>query len=304
MRVSKLEKYQDVPVIPIEPEVVVDLPCDTGEGPLWDGRTQTLTWNDIPTGTLYRYTPRTGENKVDFELDTAIGGHTLQTDGSLILFGADGRIMILKKDGIRVIVDSIPAVVGSRFNDVATDATGGVFCGTMPLKDGAAHLYRLETNGQLTLVWDDIGLSNGIGFSPNEKTLYLSDSDNRVVYRADYSKSNGTLSNREVLIRLDDENAVPDGLTVDLRGDLWVAVWDGSCILHYSANGELIDRVNFPVKKVSSVNFGGNDYGTAYVTTAGGSNRDGEDGPLAGSLFAVKIPGVHGKSEYRSRVLL
>lgn len=299
-----MKNYRDTAVISVEPRVVVDLPCETGEGPLWDGRTQTLTWNDIPAGTLYRYSPRTGANGIEHQHEGSIGGHTLQTDGSLVLFGDNGGIHILRNGKLVQVIASIPAVAGSRFNDVAADPTGGVFCGTMPLETGPAHLYRLETNGKLKLVWDDLGLSNGIGFSPNEKTFYLSDSNNRLVYRADYDKSNGSLSNREVLIRLDDEQAVPDGMTVDLRGDLWIAVWDGSCMLHYSANGELIDKLNFPVKKVSSVNFGGNDFGTAYVTTAGGQNRDGDDSPRAGSLFAVEIPGVRGKSEYRSRILL
>ena len=299
-----MKNYRDTPVLSAEPVVVVDLPCETGEGPLWDDRTNTLTWNDIPPGTLYRYTPATGTNVVEYQHDTSIGGHTLQEDGSLVLFAADGQILILKDGETRTILESIPEVVGSRFNDVAAGPRGEVFCGTMPLKLGDARLYRLDPDGLLHLVWDDVSLGNGIGFSPDETTFYLSDSNNRLIYRADYNADDGSLSNREVLIRLDDESAVPDGMTVDANGDLWVAVWDGSCLLHYSANGELIDKVNFPVKKVSSVNFGGSDFGTAYVTTAGGADRDGDDGPLAGSLFSVELPGVTGKPDFRSRILL
>lgn len=280
------------------------MPCETGEGPLWDDRSHSLTWNNIPPGTLYRYTPASGNNEVIYQHDAAIGGHTVQEDGSLVIFAADGMILTLRDGETTAILESIPEVVGSRFNDVAAGPRGEVFCGTMPLKLGDARLYRLDPDGLLHLVWDDIGLSNGIGFSPDEQTMYLSDSNNRVVYRADYEKTFGSLSNREVLIRLQDDVAVPDGMTVDANGDLWVAVWDGSCLLHYSAEGELINKVNFPVKKVSSVNFGGEDFGTAFVTTAGGLNRDGDDGPLAGSLFSVNIPSVLGKPDYRSRILL
>ena len=299
-----MDNYRDVPAIPVEPTLLVDLPCETGEGPLWDDRTQTLTWNDIPPGTLYRYTPVTGNNEVIYQHEASIGGHTLQEDGSLVIFAAEGKILTLRGGETTTILESIPEVVGSRFNDVAAGPRGEVFCGTMPLKLGDARFYRLDPDGLLHLVWDDIGLSNGIGFSPDEETMYLSDSDNRVVYRSDYNKAFGSLSNREVLIRLEDDIAVPDGMTVDANGDLWVAVWDGSCLLHYSAAGELLDKVEFPVKKVSSINFGGGDFGTAYVTTAGGPNRDGDDGPLAGSLFSVDIPGVQGKSDYRSKILL
>lgn len=299
-----MDKYRDTPALPVDPIVLVDLPCETGEGPLWDDRTQTLTWNDIPPGTLYRYSPATSSNVVEYQHHDSIGGHTLQEDGSLVIFAADGMILTLRDGETTTILESIPEVVGSRFNDVAAGPRGEVFCGTMPLKLGDARLYRLDPDGLLHLVWDDIALSNGIGFSPDEKTMYLCDSDNRVVYRAAYDRTDGYLREREILIQLDDEIAVPDGMTVDVNGDLWIAVWNGNCVLHYSAEGELIDKINFPVKKVSSINFGGHDFGTAYVTTAGGPNRDGDDGPLAGSLFAVDMAGVRGKSDFRSRILI
>ncbi|MCA9832708.1 MAG: SMP-30/gluconolactonase/LRE family protein [Thermomicrobiales bacterium] len=299
-------KYAQLPVFDVQPTLLVDLPCDTGEGPLWDDRTNTLTWNDIPVGTLYRYDPMDGTNRVVYQHHAAIGGHVLQEDGSLVLFCADGQILALHPNGtIETIIDHIPAVIGSRFNDVIADSTGSVYAGTMPLGangDLPAHLYRLHTNGSLELVWDDLGLGNGMGFSPDERTFYHSDSNNRVVYRADYDAGTGAIANRSVLFALDDDVAVPDGMTVDANGDIWLAVWNGSCLLHYSAEGEPLGRVPFPVKKVSSINFGGDDFGTGFVTTAGGLNRDGDDGDLAGSLFAVKIPGVFGKSDYRSKI--
>ncbi len=299
-----MERYQDVKEIDATLEVVVDLPCETGEGPLWDDRTQTLTWNDIPPGTLYRYDPASDENEVIYQHSASIGGHTLQEDSSLVLFCTDGRILKLRDGDTEVLVESIPEVVGSRFNDVAADPLGGVFCGTMPLVNGDARLYRLAPDGSLTLVWNDLGLSNGIGFGPDNAVMYLSDSDNRVVYRADFDTSTAELSNREILISLNDDVAVPDGMTVDANGDLWIAVWDGSCLLHYSVDGELLDKLTFPVKKVSSINFGGDDFATAYITTAGGTNRGGDDGKLAGSLFKTSISGVSGRSDFRSRILL
>lgn len=297
-----MKNYRDTPVIPAEATLIVDLPCETGEGPLWDDQTESLTWNDIPPGTLYRYTPARSTNAVEYQHDSAIGGHTLQADGSLLLFGADGNISILQKRETTTILKSIPEVVGSRFNDVIAGPRGEVFCGTMPLKVGDARLYRLDPDGLLHLVWDDLSLSNGMGFSPDEKTFYLADSNNRIIYRAKYDVTDGSLSEREVFIQLDDDTAVPDGLTVDANGDLWVAVWDGSCVLHYSANGEFLGKVELPVKKVSSINFGGEGYATAFVTTAGGQNRGDDEGMFAGSLFSLVIPGVSGKPEFRSRV--
>lgn len=293
-----------LPIIEAKPEMLVDLPCDTGEGPLWDDRTQTLTWNDIPAGALYRYNPATMSNTLIYQHTGAIGGHVLQEDGSLVLFCADGEILVLRDEVAETIVPTIPEVVGSRFNDVIADPTGSVYCGTMPLEGGPARLYRLHPDTSLELIWDDLGLGNGMGFSPDLATFYHSDSDRRTVFRADYDQETGAVSNRSVLFELESDIAVPDGMTVDANGDIWLAVWNGACLLHYTADGEPLARIPFPVRKVSSINFGGPDFGIAYVTTAGGLNRDGEDGPLAGSLFSVQIPGVHGKSDFRSHIRL
>lgn len=297
-----MQNYRNVPTIQVTPTVMVNHPSDTGEGPLWDHSTNTLTWNDIPAGTLFRFDPSLHTNTLIYQHTGQIGGHTLQADGSILLFGEHGEILKWTNGEIKTIVDEIAAVRGSRFNDVIADPDGNVFCGTMMLEGGSAHLYKLDRNGELTLIWDDLTLGNGMGFSPDQKTFYLSDSDLRTVYRADYAK--GELSNREPLIRLQDDKAVPDGMTVDARGHIWLAVWDGSCLLHYSAAGELLNKVMFPVKKISSISFGLENYATAFVTTAGGKNRTGDDGQLAGSLFSVQIPGVRGKSDFVSRVLL
>ncbi len=299
-----MNNYSHLPSVGDDPLVRVDLPCDTGEGPLWDERTDTLTWNNIPAGTLYRFDPASGSNATIFQHTSAIGGHTLQEDGSLAVFAADGEILIVR-DGVgATIVPSIPAVSGSRFNDVIADPLGNVLCGTMPLSHGPAHLYRLTTQGDLELIWDDLGLGNGMGFSPDATIFYHSDSNNRCIYRADFDPASGDIIHREIFFRLEDDVAVPDGMTVDAAGEIWLAVWDGRCALHISAVGEVLEQIPFPVKKVSSISFGGPAYETAYVTTAGGTNRTGDDGPLAGSRFSVELPGVRGKSDFRSRILI
>lgn len=299
-----MNHYHQLPIIRADSTVVVDLPCDTGEGPLWDDRTETLTWNDIPAGTLYRYDPQSGENQVEHQHNGAIGGHVLQDDGGLLLFCEDGQILNWANGRTESIIDSIAPLAGSRFNDVIADPTGSIYCGTMPLAGGSAKLYRLHTNGEIEEIWDDLGLGNGMGFSPDETTFYHSDSNKRVVYKAEFDRETGTIVNRSVLITLMDESAVPDGMTVDADGNIWLAVWNGSCLLKFNADGQPLGRLPLPVKKISSINFGGAGFTSAYVTTAGGTNRDGDDGPLAGSLFRIEIPGVCGKPDYTSRIIL
>lgn len=281
--------------------LVVDEPSGTGEGPLWDEEARVLYWVDIPAGRLFAFDPAQSRNTLVHQHDGSIGGYTLQEDGSLLLFGDRGRIVHLRDGKTTVIVDEIPAEREGRFNDVIADPRGRVFCGTMPDSEGLARLYRLELDGTLTMLFDDIGLSNGMGFSPDRSVLYHTDTSNRRIYRMDYDGESGEITNRQVLVRTPNDAGVPDGMTVDREGTIWSARWDGRALYRYSAQGELLGRVSFPVRKVSSIAFGGEDLGTAYVTTAGGEQRGEVEGDKAGSLFRINL-GVRGRTPFRSRI--
>ena len=282
-------------------ELVVDNPSRTGEGPLWDERARLLYWVDIPAGRLFAFDPAQSRNTLVHQHDGSIGGYTLQEDGSLLLFGDRGRIVRLKDGKTEVVIDEIPAEVEGRFNDVIADPGGRVFCGTMPAGNGLARLYRLDPDGSLALVFEDIGLSNGMGFSPDRSVLYHTDTGNRRIYRMDYDAATGEVRNREVLIETPAEAGAPDGMTVDHEGTIWSARWDGNALYRYDPQGQLLGKVPFPVRKVSSIAFGGEDLGTAYVTTAGGENRGEVEGDKAGSLFRVDL-GVRGRAPFRSRI--
>ncbi|MGI8483178.1 MAG: SMP-30/gluconolactonase/LRE family protein, partial [Thermomicrobiales bacterium] len=258
--------------IPLEaaPEVVVDLPTSTGEGTLWDDREQVLYWLDIPPGRVYRYNPATNGNDLVFQHDAAIGGTTLQEDGSLLLFCSFGTILRLDATTGKstVIVASIEAERDTRFNDVEADPEGGVFCGTMPSKGHEARLYRLARDGSLTMLYDDIGLSNGIGFSPDMRTMYHVDTNKCLLHSFSYDKTTGNLTDRNILISKWSGEGYPDGMTVDSEGYLWVARWDGKAVYRYTPDGEAAGRVRFPVRKVSDIAFGGPGFADAYVSTA------------------------------------
>lgn len=283
------------------PEVVVDLPSQTGEGPLWNQRDRQVYWVDIPPGRLFRFDPETGGNTVVYQHSAAIGGYTFQADGSILLFCAKGEILRWHDEEITTIVDEIPEESDGRFNDVIAGPDGHVFCGTMPTANGRARLYRLNLDGTLTMLFDDIGLSNGFGFSPDNRTLYHTDTDEGVIYRLEYGLGTGEVSNREVVVRVPDGEGMPDGMATDAEGAIWSARWDGHAIYKYRDTGELLGMVPFPVRKVSSLTFGGDDLGTAYVTTAGGSARGDVDGSLAGSLFRIDL-GVKGQPAFLSRI--
>lgn len=284
------------------PEVLVDHPSQTGEGPLWHEENQTLNWVDIPAGQLFRFDPATGANDLIYQHDGQLGGYTIQFDGSLVLFCERGSILRLIGDQVETIIPEIHAMRDSRFNDVIADPEGRVFAGTMPLGEEPAHLYRIDPDGTLTLVFDDLTLGNGMGFSPDLSTLYLTDSNTRQIFQMAYDRQTGELGDRSVFMALEeDDDGVPDGMTVDVDGNIWSARWDGHGIFKYNPQGELMGKVEFPVRKVSSVTFGGSSYDVAYATTAGGKERNSHEGFLAGSLFRVDLK-TSGRAPFRSRI--
>ena len=295
----------------MEPRVIADVDCATGEGPLWHPDERRLYWVDIPNGRLYRYAPATSGHELVFS-GPPIGGFTLQADGSLLLFMAKGAVGIWREgnngrqSGLEMVIDEIPAMRETRFNDVIADPEGRVFCGTMPRPDAAvgtgALLYRLDPDGTLTLVLDDVGLSNGLGFTPDRRGMYYTDTRKRKIYLFDYDKSSGEVSHQRVFVDVPSVGGEggPDGMTVDAEGTVWSARWDGHCLVRYTAEGEEMQRVSFPVPKVSCVTFGGDDYTDMYVTTASVGHRE-KEGPLAGSLFHLNM-GIRGVPEFRSRI--
>jgi D-xylonolactonase len=283
----------------VEPELIADYQCRIGEGPLWHAAEQRLYWIDIADGRIFRYDPAARTHEQIHQGDV-IGGFTIQADGALLLFMENGAVRIWREGELTTVIDETPDVRGSRFNDVVADPAGRVFCGTMPTEDRPGRLYRLDLDGTLRIVVDNIGISNGLAFTPDRGKLYHTDSTNRVIYRYDYDEETGELGGRQVFVTTHEDEGVPDGLTVDAEGFVWSARWDGGALFRYTPEGGIDRRIPFPARKVSSVAFGGADYLDAYVTTAGGDDKPVE-GAGAGALFRFR-PGVRGQPEYLSRI--
>lgn len=282
-------------------QLIADYACIVGENPLWHPQEQRLYWVDIDGGRLFRYDPATDRHECCLEGPT-VGGFTLQADGALLLFMDRGAVRIWRGGALTDVIEEIPAERESRFNDVIADPAGRVFCGTMATDTQKGSLYRLDTDGTLTRVLDDIACSNGLGFSLDRKTLYYTDSFRHTIYAFDYDVQTGELSNRRIFAQNPESEGFPDGMTIDAEGSLWSARWDGDCLVRYSPEGVELQRISFPVRKVSSCIFGGPDYTDLYVTTAGG-NEKATDGAAAGALFRLQ-PSVRGLPEFFSRIML
>lgn len=286
----------------MEPELIADYNCECGEGPLWHPLQKRLYWLDIVNPRMFWYDPATGHHE-QFNVGRTVGGFTFQADGSLLLFMDRGSVAVWRNGKLRTIVEEIPDEVTTRFNDVHADTKGRVFCGTMPTKTRPGRLYRLDTDGSIHMVLDGISCSNGMGFTLDRKQMYYTDSEAYTIYLFDYDEATGNLSNQRIFVQHDKSLGLPDGMTVDAQGYVWSAHWDGNALIRYNPKGEEVHRIEFPAKKVSSITFGGDDYGDMYVTTAGGDNKPVE-GPGAGALFRLRLPGVRGLPEYYSRVCL
>ncbi len=290
-------------------DLIADYPCETGEGPLWHPDHECLYWLDIPPGRLYRYTPATASHHLVYQADRPIGGFTIQADGDLLLFMGSGKIMKWNERSTATVIEEIPAVRASRFNDVMAGPQGQVFCGTMSTSrtqppDG--RLFRLAPDGTLEERLDGIGTSNGMGYAPDRQYFYHTDTRPGVIRRYRWDEGKGDFdhtSGQELYVaRTEPDYGRPDGMTVDASGHLWIAHWDGFALIHADAHGTVLEFLTFPVRKVSSVTFGGPDLTDMYVTTAGGDDR-AFNGPQAGALYRIRGES-QGLPEFRSRILL
>ncbi len=289
----------------VDIELIADYRCVTGEGPLWHPGERCLYWLDIPPGRIFRYDPASGTHEQVYQATEAIGGFTIQNDGALLLFMARGAVKIWRDGSLTTVIDEIPDERQTRFNDVIADPAGRVFCGTMRTPERLGRLYRLDLDGTITKLLDGIGTSNGMGFTPDRRHMYYTDTPKREIYLFDYDVATGAITNQRVFVRTPDDPSEgrPDGMTVDADGYVWSARWDGGCVVRYAPDGTEDQRISFPARKVSCPTFGGPDYRDLYVTTAGGDNKD-LNGPGAGALFRVRVPGIRGVPEFPSRIWL
>lgn len=282
-------------------EVVTDLGNEIGESPVWHPGTSQLHWVDVERGRLFQYEPVSGEAEELLNTDF-ISALALESDGSLLLFLADTSLGRYSNGEFSIIKERLLGETEAMFNDVVSDPQGRVFFGTRHPHgtDRPGGLYRLNLDGSVDHLVDDVRFANGLGFSPDESTLYFSDSLARTIYAFDYEPTTGLLANRRAFIVCSETDGLPDGLTVDSTGDLWVAHAFTHEVVRYDSTGREIDRYWFPVAFVSSVTFGGPSYSDLYVTSGGGQDKE-EYGEHAGALFRLSLD-VTGRPEYRADI--
>jgi D-xylonolactonase len=269
---------------------LVEGPRTDADGALW--------FTDIRGGTVNRRSPD-GRIETLVSDRSMIGGLALHADGGVIMSGPNvahwqnGEFrVLLEREGVK------------SFNDLHTDAQGRVYVGAIRADisdlraepDPPGEAYRIELDGRVTELYGGVGVSNGIGFAPDGRTLYHVDSTSRGLWVHDVDDA-GALSNRRHIGIAAFERGIPDGMCVDSDGNLWVAHVGGRRVVKLTADGEMLDELAVPASWVTSCAFGGPDYGDLYIVSA--DNLDDE--ALGGCIWRCR-PGVTGHPTPLARI--
>ena len=283
-------------------DVALDAKATLGEGPSWDDATGTLIWVDISARTVHRFDPVSG-----VDVTRSVGLDV----GAAVAHVASGGIAVAVRDGFALLPPGNGPLdlrgpteadrPDARMNDGKCDSQGRFWAGTQryDLAPGAGSMYRWELDGTVKQVFGDITISNGLGWSPDDRTMYFIDTAKCSIDAMDFDTATGAVSNRRELVNLPSSIGGGDGMTVDEEGYLWVAMWDGWAVRRFAPDGVLDRIIRLPVSHVTSVCFGGPDLSDLYIT----SGRVNETGPLppeqlareplAGALFRAR-PGMRG----------
>jgi len=246
-------------------EIAVRANAKLAEGPRWDAAARRLLWVDIEGCELHVL--ENGQDRA-IGLDAMVGAAAPTSSGGVLVALADRLALLdLADESVRTLV-RLPHGPALRSNDGACDAAGRFWIGTMALDEtpGAGALYRYDAS--LERVLDEVTLSNGIGWTRDATRMYYIDSPVQRVDLFDFELASGRVDNRRPFVSIDESDGIPDGLTVDDEGGVWVALYGGSCVHRYDESGHLDAVLEVPAKNVTSCCFGDGDGSSLFVTTA------------------------------------
>jgi sugar lactone lactonase YvrE len=290
-------------------ELVLDARNSVGESPLWRVAEQALYWVDIPARALNRWS-LASQRLSTWQAPEMLACVAATTNGRWTAGAQSGVFELVPHEDGRLdfhpLVSVDHAKAGMRFNDGRCDRQGRFLAGTMLMNMAASQaegsLYRYQTNhhgkGQLTQLLSGFKTPNGMAFSPDGRTMYLSDSHPTVqmVWAFDYDPDTGLPSNRRVFVDMNALPGRPDGAAVDADGCYWICGNDAGLVHRFTPQGKLDMSLAVPVKKPAMCAFGGAQLDTLFVTSIRPDGIDLSDQPLAGGLFALR-PGVCGLPE-------
>jgi sugar lactone lactonase YvrE len=260
-----------------------------GECPVWDPQQRRLAWTDVYNHWVHAFEPARNEDR-HFDAGDVVSAIALAGPDRLLLAVRDRLVYFDLSTHTLQPFTTVPLTEReARLNDGRCDAQGRFWIGSISDEPGHAVLYRCDPDGSVQIMETGLTISNGLGWSPDDRTFYLTDSPKKVIYAYDFDLAAGTLSGRRVLIDLGAEPVEPDGLSVDKEGRLWSALWNGWAVACFDADGRELERIRLPVQRPTYPTFGGDALADLYVTSAsvGLSQKEIECGFQAGDLFRI-----------------
>jgi len=272
-----------------------------GEGPIWHPDEKKLYWCDNLRSCIHRYDPATREVQ-KWDMPEEVGSIVFRRGRGIVAGMKSGFCFIdLETMQIDTIADPEADIPGNRFNDGKCDRLGRYWCGTMDaaLANPTAALYKLDTDLSCHKMDDGFICTNGMAWSPDNRTMYFADTRAESVYAYDFDIEAGAVSNRRLFISTADIPGRVDGATVDSEGNYWCAHIHGAAIACYDAFGHLVRSIEMPVRQPTMCTFGGENFDILFVTSATKFLKEGEaaNQPLAGALFAIHNIGATGLPE-------
>jgi sugar lactone lactonase YvrE len=272
--------------------LLVDSKNDLGEGPVWRHETKELIWVDYNKGDLCRYHLSSKQytsiklaETLMLAMPTDRGNFLLAVKNEVWLYSIKEN-KILKK---QLVDENKP---NNRLNDGKCDAKGRLWIGTMDdgAKPDSGALYQVESGLKYQMMDEPYTIPNGIAWNSANTEMYVVDSYTKHVYRYDFNLEDGSIANRKVLIDTSSQEGSPDGMCIDQEDNLWIAFWQGQCLIQYNLSGEIISKIVLPVHIPTSCCFGGDDLSTLFITSsrAYDSPENISKFPLSGGLFAIR----------------
>lgn len=278
--------------------LLVNMPCELGEGPVWYKSRNSLFWVDIIGQSIHEFIPE--NNQVNSWNIGIMVSLIIEKDKDNMLLAVQGGIVTynLETQNKTWLAELEKDKPHNRPNDGGVDANGNIWIGTMEehCLDNAGALYLVENDFTVTQKLNRLSIPNGLVFSRDQKHMYHIDSATRKVESYAYDSQLLTITHEKTLIELPTSAGSPDGMTMDDEGMLWIAQWGGFCVSRWDpATGRQIDSIEVPVPHVSACIFGGRNMDQLYITTAREdlNEDDLQKYPGSGSVF-VATPGVRG----------
>lgn len=277
-----------------QPSPIVSARARLGECPMWHPDRQQLFWVDAYNHRVHQYDPATGHDRY-FETGDVVSAIAPCTPIHLLIALRDRLALLHLETGeIHRLHQFEFPYPNTRCNDGKCDSQGRFWIGSISEEPEQAELYRYDPDGSTQVMETGLTISNGLSWSPDDKTFYLTDSAKHLIYAYDFDVNKGTISNRRVLVDLSRETVEgvtvePDGLTIDQQGNLWSALWNGWRIACFNPAGKEIDSIKLSVQRPTSVTFGGAKLTDLYITSAsvGLSQKEIQHGFHAGDLFCA-----------------